>query len=237
MNKPDLQLPKHIHPLGDHESFTFACHPGVSCFTECCRDLELALSPYDVLRLCRELGIGSQQFLLDYAIIEQEEDDLFPRVYLGMVDDGRGSCPFVTPQGCRVYAGRPAPCRTYPLGRGAWQDKSGQPQAFYVVQREAHCQGFAEPAQQEIDQWIAGQELADYYQANDLLIPLQHHEKLKQGYRPTPAQLELYLETLYNLEKFRADNAHLGQFTDLELLRLAVDRLREQFFDERSENS
>jgi len=233
MNKPDLQLPEHIHPLADNELFTFACHSAVPCFTECCRDLELALSPYDVLRLGRELDITSQEFLDRYAIIEREEDDVFPRVYLGMVDDGQANCPFVTSKGCQVYGGRPAPCRTYPLGRGAWQDKTGCPQAFYVVQRETHCRGFAEPIEQGVDQWIAAQELADYYQANDMLMPLQHHQKLKQGCKPTAEQQDLYLATLYNLENFRNTDRNFQELTDLALLHCAVDWLIQQFFDER----
>lgn len=233
MDKPELQLPEHIHPLADKEVFTFACHPGVPCFTECCRDLELALSPYDVLRLRRELDISSREFLDRYAIIEREENDVFPRVYLGMVDDGRANCPFITPQGCRVYCGRPAPCRTYPLGRGAWQDSSGRPHAFYVVQQEEHCRGFAEPVEQGVDQWIAGQGLADYYQANDMLMPLLHHEKLKQGLKPTAGQQDLYLATLYHLENFRNNNRDRHDLTDLALLRCAVDWLIEQFFGER----
>ncbi|RJX34597.1 MAG: YkgJ family cysteine cluster protein [Desulfurivibrio sp.] len=237
MSKPEIQLPEHIHPLADQERFTFACHPGVSCFTECCRDLELALSPYDVLRLSRELGIASREFLDRYAIIERETEDVFPRVYLGMLDDGRTSCPFISGQGCRVYRGRPAPCRTYPLGRGAWQDKTGRPQAFYVVQREAHCRGFDQAVEQGVEQWIAGQDLAEYYQANDLLMPLLHHAKLQQGCRPSALQQDLFLATLYQLDDFRSNNPDLRGLTDLQLLRYAVDRLIEQFFDERGTNS
>jgi Fe-S-cluster containining protein len=236
MSEPELPLPAHIHPLADKESFTFACHPGVPCFTECCRDLELALSPYDVLRLRLELGISSQEFLDRYSIIERD-GDVFPRVYLGMVDDGQANCPFVTGKGCRVYGGRPAPCRTYPLGRGAWQDSSGCPHAFYVLQREAHCLGFAEPVEQGVDQWVAGQGLADYYQANDMLIPLLHHEKLKQGLKPTSEQQNLYLAILYNLENFRNNDPNLHELTDLELVRCAVDWLIQHFFGERGEIS
>lgn len=234
MSEPETQLPEHIHPLADGESFAFACHPGVPCFTECCRELELALSPYDVLRLCRELGMPSSEFLDNYAIIECGQTDPFPRVYLGMVDDGRASCPFVTDKGCRVYGGRPAPCRTYPLGRGAWRDGSGCCHAFYVLQREMHCRGFAEQAEQTVEQWIAGQGIDEYYQANDMLIPLLHHATLKQGYRPTGEQQDLYLTTLYNLENFSNNNPDLNELTDLQLLHNAVNRLIRQLFGERS---
>ncbi len=230
MHEPEIQLPDHIHQLADGETFTFSCHPGVRCFTECCRELELALSPYDVLRLSRELGISDQQFLDDYTIIECEGTDTFPRVYLGMVDDGRASCPFITDKGCRVYEGRPAPCRTYPLGRGAWRDGNGHPQTFYVLQHEEHCKGFAEHDQQTVKEWIAGQGLSEYYKANDMLIPLLQHEMLKKGYRPTFDQQQLYLTTLYNLENFRNNSCNSEALTDLELLQKAVTLLIREFF-------
>jgi Fe-S-cluster containining protein len=235
MREPELQLPEHFHPLADGESFTFACHSGVPCFTECCRELELALSPYDVLRLRRDLGISSSEFLDRYVVIEWQPGDVFPRIYLGMVDDGRASCPFVTDTGCRVYAGRPAACRTYPLGRGAWQDRTGARHACYVLLREPHCRGFAEENEQNITRWIADQGLAEYDAANDLLVPLLQHEKLRHGFRPTAGQRDLYLATLYNLENFRKTNADDGrEMTDVELLFAAVNRLIQLFFEERS---
>jgi hypothetical protein len=238
MSEKELLLPKHILPVADGQPFTFACHPGIACFTECCRELELALSPYDVLRLARELGLSSREFLDRYAVIEWQPGDVFPLVYLGMVDDGRASCPFVTDTGCRVYAGRPSACRTYPLGRGAWQDGTGGRHCCYVLLREPHCLGFTEPDEQTIEQWIAGQGLAEYDAANDLLVPLLQHEKIRQGFRPAADQRALYLATLYDLENFRENNADgVGAMTDGELLAAAVNRLIQSLFAERGTNS
>ena len=45
-----------IEPV-ENGGFRFACHPGVVCFTECCRDLKLLLTPYDVIRLKNRLGL------------------------------------------------------------------------------------------------------------------------------------------------------------------------------------
>ncbi len=55
------QLPEH-QPLEANEVFRFHCHPGISCFTDCCRQLELALTPYDVLRLKRRWGLPRATF-------------------------------------------------------------------------------------------------------------------------------------------------------------------------------
>jgi len=228
MKEPNLQLPDHIKKLSEGEEFSFACHPGVPCFTECCRQLELALTPYDILRLQKELDISGPEFLDRYAVIESGKTDIFPQVYLGMVDDGRASCPFVSEEGCKVYAGRPAPCRTYPLGRGAWQDETGTKQAFYVLLKEPHCKGFNEPDRLTINLWIDDQELASYYKANDLMLTLLHHDKIKKGFRPTAAQQDLYLATLYDLDTFCNDKE--GQCDDLEKLRLAVEYLIAELF-------
>ncbi|MCB2181809.1 MAG: YkgJ family cysteine cluster protein [Desulfobulbaceae bacterium] len=225
--EPELHFPPHVRKLQEDEKFTFSCHPGVTCFTECCRELELALTPYDVLRLRTALGISSQEFLDAYAIVECEKEDVFPNVYLGMVDDGRASCPFVSPKGCLVYAGRPAPCRTYPLGRGAWQDQQGDNHTFYVLLTESHCDGFSENTEQTIKLWIEDQRLGPYFEANDLLVPLLQHEKIKQGFRPNAMQQDLYISTLYNLENFKKND---GKQSDIEVLRSAVNFLITEFF-------
>ena len=44
-------------------AFRFNCYPGVSCFTNCCQDITIVLTPYDVLRLKNSLGIPSGEFL------------------------------------------------------------------------------------------------------------------------------------------------------------------------------
>ena len=49
-NLPGIQLKP-----GD--SFAFRCHPDIACFNRCCRNLNLFLYPYDVIRLKGALGI------------------------------------------------------------------------------------------------------------------------------------------------------------------------------------
>ena len=49
------ELQPEISPIAAEAPLCFACHPKVPCFNECCRELDLALSPYDVLRLRRAL--------------------------------------------------------------------------------------------------------------------------------------------------------------------------------------
>ena len=52
-----------VSRLTSGSPFKFSCSPGISCFTECCQDVSIVLTPYDVLRLKNCLGISSDEFL------------------------------------------------------------------------------------------------------------------------------------------------------------------------------
>ena len=56
-----------IIPLTGDMAFSFGCSPAVPCFNACCRDLNQALSPYDILRLKNGLGMRSDRFLARYT--------------------------------------------------------------------------------------------------------------------------------------------------------------------------
>ncbi len=224
------QLPDNVSQLSPDEEFNFCCHPGVDCFTDCCRELELALSPYDVLRLSRELEISTSDLLEQYCLIECEADDIFPRVYLGMVDDGRASCPFVSEKGCAVYKGRPGACRTYPLGRAASRNISGRCSAFHVLVREDHCHGFREPVVQNIDLWTKDQGMEPYNEFNDMLMTITQHLRIQSGMRLNKTEQQLFIDTIYDLDGFRERNRERGNDNDEELLTNAISWLRNEFF-------
>ncbi len=207
-----LKLPDNFHTLGAADKFTFACHPQVPCYTQCCHQLELALTPYDVLRLKNKMAIQSGIFLENYVIIEWDEKEPFPLCYLTMIDDGQASCAFLSPQGCTVYDDRPGSCRTYPLGRGARQTPEGLIEELLVLIREPHCQGFNQSVSQTAKQYFKSQELAPYNHYNDKILGLLKHEKIQKGFRPNKQQLDLFILALYNLDMFRQEIAE-GRIT------------------------
>ena len=198
-----MQFPQNVTKLCGKKRFSFRCHPEVPCFTECCRELELALSPYDVLCLRRELQMSSGEFLERYALVEQDATGGFPKVYLAMVDDGRASCPFISANGCTVYNGRPGACRAYPVGRGVTLDNNGEAHEIHVLIREEHCQGFTGPCSHNVAEWFENQKLTEYNIINDELLPLLQHEKAHNGIRLTQEQLDSFMLTLYKLDEFR----------------------------------
>lgn len=198
-----LQLPKNVSRIQEDEIFNFSCHPGVDCFTDCCRQLELALTPYDVLRLKQETKLDSSSFLERYVIREQETEDVFPRFYLTMVDDGQASCTFVSDKGCTVYSGRPGACRAYPMGRAAMRLDDNSIEEFFVLLTEPHCHGFLEKEEQTTKQYSKEQGLQRYNSFNDNVATLLQHEKIRQGMQLTKEQTDLFVLALYDLDSFR----------------------------------
>lgn len=241
-------LPQHVQAVAPDQQFAFACHPTVPCFTECCRELDLALSPYDVLRLKRHLRISAGQFLERYVIVEWEEGLVLPTCYLTMVDDGRASCVFVTEQGCSVYPDRPGSCRAYPVGRGAARGGTDTPVESLVLVHEPHCQGFAEHARSTVRTYLREQGLDLYNRYNDALLPLVQHPAIQNGtFRPSRTQLDQYMLALYDLDQFRRQMAEgrialrrpltpaqLAALTgdDEELLLLGIRWLMQEWFGE-----
>ncbi len=165
--------------------------------------LELALTPYDVLRLRLATGLTSGQLLDGYIIIEQDPGEPFPRLYLTMVDDGRASCVFVGKQGCTVYAHRPSACRAYPLGRALKRCENGTMEEHFVLMKEAHCQGFAEPVPQNAVQYSIEQELVVYNRFNDAIATILQHDSIRRGLILSAKQIDLFILTLYNIDSFR----------------------------------
>ncbi|OGR08247.1 MAG: hypothetical protein A2511_14705 [Deltaproteobacteria bacterium RIFOXYD12_FULL_50_9] len=237
--------PDQVRRLAPKEIFQFNCHLGVPCFNECCQDLELALTPYDVIRLSKNLSLSANDFLNNYCLIEQDDEKNIPQVYLGMIDDGRASCPFVTPDGCQVYADRPGACRTYPLGRAAFKTQYNAINDFHVLLSEPHCQGFSEQKSQDAEQWITTQGLPEYNAANDALLDLLYHPQMKVGL--SPAQADVFLQTLYRQDEFRnlvmakdfrshtmptPDELSTMAMDNTTLLNFAIRWLRHELFNE-----
>ncbi|GAB6036237.1 YkgJ family cysteine cluster protein [Fundidesulfovibrio butyratiphilus] len=198
-------------------TYQFACHPGVPCFNQCCSDLTLPLTPYDVLRLRRNLGFSGQQFLDTHAVVLLAPDTGLPVVRLRMRQEVPGApCPFVSPKGCTVYPDRPGACRTYPLGRATREDENGQVVEQFFVVREPHCKGFEEDKHWTSETWLADQGLPDYNRVNDRYMHLLAQAKTL-GLRLAPQKANLVLLALYSLDAFKEFIARVGVFDLLDI--------------------
>lgn len=197
-----------LEPLASGERFRFACHPGVPCFTDCCRDLDLMLTPYDVLRLKRGLEMDSTAFLDRYTVRDFDPDWKVPALKLRM-DDGPGrTCPFLAQvEGCRVYEDRPGACRAYPVARAARKsaEGAGSPalQEKHFLVREPHCLGFSRGADWTARGWMADQGLDAYNEMNDRWMTFLTRYRPGTGRELGPNQWQMFFMACYSLDRFR----------------------------------
>lgn len=153
------------------DTFSFACHPGVPCYTRCCRGADMYLYPYDAIRLKNRLGMDSDTFLERHTDTALRDNPYFPSVMLKMSDTEDRACPFLTDAGCTVYEDRPFSCRAYPIERKVSRSTAdGKKIDFYSIVRHDHCKGHLEKKAWTVGDWLSDQEVADYNMANDLWV-------------------------------------------------------------------
>ncbi len=143
------------------DRIVFSCEKGLDCFNECCRDVSIVLTPYDVVRLKRCLGIDSTEFLQKYTISPFARDQKIPVVLIRM-DTETKRCPFVTESGCSVYAHRPWACRMYPLGLAEPKIPNAAEQRFFFMLREELCHGHERGPGATIRELLEGQGIEQY---------------------------------------------------------------------------
>ena len=175
--------------------FRFNCYPGVSCFTRCCRDVTIVLTPYDVLRLKKGLGISSGEFLDKFAIIIPKKGYLIPLVVLKMKDNDK-QCPFVSEEGCNVYGDRPWPCRMYPLNL----NDDG---TYSLITDASRCLGLNEKDTNKISEWLEKQEIESYEEMNEYLTSLTIQLQSQKLDIENPQIQQMTVMALYNLDRFR----------------------------------
>ncbi len=132
----------------------FRCHPGVSCFTACCGDIDIILTPFDILRLRKHLNLNADEFLLRFTTPTFIQKTDLPGVKINL--DEKGRCPFVTPEGCTIYSKRPSACRYYPVGMANFHEggeEGVESEQFFFVVKEPHCKGHEEDKVWTIREW------------------------------------------------------------------------------------
>lgn len=153
--------------LSEKDGFSFRCHPGISCFNACCRNIEILLTPYDILRLRRRLNISSALFLYNYATPTTLEKGQLPVAIMRM-DEKTGRCPFNTDEGCSVYEDRPVTCRYYPIGMALMRKQEAtDKESFYFLIKEPFCQGHQEDKTWTVAEWRQDQGSDGYDKPNE----------------------------------------------------------------------
>jgi len=236
--------PENIIELSEDESFCFDCHSKVSCFNECCGDLNQFLTPYDIVRLKNHFFMSSSRFLDQYTTRHTGPQTGLPVITLKPADPSTLKCPFVTSSGCSVYEDRPSSCRMYPVIRVLSRSReTGKTKIRYALLKEPHCRGFEEKQRLTVNKWMAGQGLALYNEMNDLMIDII---SLKNRFMPGPLTGEvgqLFFTLCYDIDRLKEETFktehHVIEIpdsvksNDADLLRFGMAYLRDKVFGQK----
>lgn len=183
----------------------FQCKQGIRCWNACCSNIDISLTPYDIVRLKQRLDITSGELLKQYTVPYELEPGGIAGVKLRPVENGT-ACQFMKPEGCGVYEDRPTACRYYPVALLSMrkQDEYTDTSSYALV-KEEHCLGHQEPRSLTIDEYRTEQGVEEY-------------DELARGWRqlilkkkssgpsigkPTKRSLQLFFMVCYDPDRFR----------------------------------
>ncbi len=186
--------------------FKFRCHKDIGCFNKCCTRVDIILTPYDILRMKKSLGISSEEFLEKYTYTHYDEKSSHPYAMLKMIDDNEGKCPFVAPSGCSIYEDRPSTCRYYPVGQGimiSGKETDHVKEEFFFFIREPGCLGYNEEKEWTIGTWRVDQGVNLYDDINREWKEIQLRRDAQGQDRLDPKSQALIYMVSYDLDRFR----------------------------------
>jgi Fe-S-cluster containining protein len=199
--------------LGIDDSFLFSCNRNLECFNRCCRDINLFLTPYDILRIKRRLGITSSEFLRTYTFPLFPEEIGHPVILMKMIPDEMKYCPFVSDEGCMIYDDRPWSCRSFPL-----EPVAGSSPSVFEIVRRAFCRGFGEGKLHAVKKWRDTQNVAFYEEMNDEWKKVTHHENFSSRNLLEGRARDIFFLGSYNIDEFRnvASGGDFQKYFDIE---------------------
>ncbi len=202
------------------DAFQFRCHKGIACFNQCCRNIDIMLAPYDILRLKRRFDLSSRDFIDRYTRDYPMDGHGMPGLKLA-TKDGTQECVFLTEEGCSVYEDRPSACRYYALGLVSMRKKdSPTDEDSYFVVKEEHCLGHQEPVVQTVRDYrqAQGVDLYDEINREWRQIILKKRSSGPTVGRPSERSFELFFLASYDSDGFRdfIASAGFGEVFDLD---------------------
>lgn len=186
-------------------NFTFSCKKDLACFTRCCRNISIMLTPYDIIRMKKALGLTSDEFLFLYTTPGLIAGTELPVPILKIMDEKTGACPFLMEAGCSIYDMRPLTCRYYPLGAGIFHNRdAASDERFFAMIKETHCLGHSCGREWIVKDWLGNQGINQYEDANAGWIELILKRKSLGPFVSIPEKtLQMFFMACYNIDGFR----------------------------------
>ena len=245
-----------LKPITPEGIFSFACHPGVSCFNKCCHEIDVILTPVDIMGMKTALNIRSDEFLKKYTTIQTLKDTAVPLVKLLMRENSKGACIFLDgSKGCSIYENRPQVCRSYPLGLGALdprhdklQTEGQSPDARFMIQEDM-CMGHQEPKTWTLKKWMEDQGAFTMEELNKPWMEIVAKLKAMKITDKQNHEINLFIMASYDLDtfwNFVFESSFLQRFivdektveniksTETELLKFGMEWLQYALFGEGS---
>ena len=181
--------------LSLNDRFKFSCHKGLACFNKCCSDINIFLTPYDVLRMRKATWLSSGDFLKRYTVALLGDEGL-PLIVLKMMEDENKSCPFVTVDGCSIYEHRPWSCRMYPIFPVSSKEEG------FLIEENSSCLGFKEAKEWTIEEWKKDEGIYIYDKMNESYKGITFHDYFKDN-KLDQGRAKLLYRACYDLNEFK----------------------------------
>lgn len=226
--------------LDAEDFFRFRCAPGIACFTQCCQDVTIVLTPYDLLRMKQAAGMSSGEFIDRHALLIPKKNRLLPLVVLRMEEEDK-RCPFVTKDGCSIYPHRPWACRMFPLDL----NDDG---TFSVISDASRCMGLSVEEMQRVGEWLLEQGVPIYDEMNQRFSQVTAPLAAQDLDIDNPQIEQMVFMATYNLDRFRDfifQSSFLERFalepaqvekikrSDIELLKFGFDWIKFGLFGQK----
>ena len=119
----------------------FQCHQGIKCWNACCSNIDITLTPYDILRLKNRLNMTSGDFLVKYTFPYELDQDGMAGVKFKPVEGGT-ACQFMTEKAAASTKTVPPSCRYYPVALLSMRKQNEYTdRTAYALVQEDHCLG------------------------------------------------------------------------------------------------
>lgn len=209
MSKENLTIPfeSPLVPvaLGLENTIQFRCYKGISCFNACCKNADITLTPYDIVRLKNRLGMTSTEFLAKHTVPFEMDGSGMPGVKL-KTQDNEPVCLLVSEEGCTVYEDRPSACRYYPVGLMAMRPMgSPSDEAHYFLVKEEHCKGHEEDRTLTLAEYRTEQGVEEYDATNRewYQIILKKRSSGPTVGKPSQTSFQMFFMCSYDIDRFR----------------------------------
>lgn len=183
----------------------FRCHKDIACFNACCKNIDITLTPYDILRLKRRFDLTSGEFLLGFTEPYEMDKDSVAGVKLKPVENGT-ACQFMTDEGCSIYEDRPTACRYYPVALISMRKQNEYTDInSYAIVEETHCLGHRENRSLTIDEYRKeqGVDIYDEMGRGWRQLILKKKSSGPTVGAPSKRSLQMFFMACYDLDRFR----------------------------------